>query len=107
MDTENKGSAGSPVPLTLISLGIWLPIIGTAYLSSGPVDPSASTAFGGGTVILAQIEIFAIIFLLVYAFAIKPWRLSKRVRAVFYVNALAAVVAAIGIIVTLANISLQ
>ncbi|KTB58548.1 hypothetical protein [Pseudomonas syringae] len=103
MDTENKARPFNPVPLGLISLGIWLPIIGAAYLSQGPADPSGSTAFGGGTVILAQIEIFAVIFLLLYAIAIKPWRLTKGVRTVFYINAVAAVIAAITIITTLAR----
>ncbi|KPC34576.1 Uncharacterized protein ABJ99_4683 [Pseudomonas syringae pv. cilantro] len=103
MDTENKARSFNPVPLGLISLGIWLPIIGAAFLSSGPADPSGSMAFSGGTVILAQIEIFAVIFLLLYAIAIKPWRLSRTVRTVFWINAVAAVVAAITIITTLAR----
>ena len=110
MDTENKARAFNPVPLILISLGIWLPIIGTlltSYLSRDPATPSGPMAFGGAVVLLAQVEIFAIIFLLIYAFAVKPWRLSTTIRAVFSINAVAAVVAAIGIIVTLANISLQ
>ena len=80
MDTENKARPFNPVPLGLISLGVWLPIIGATYLSQGPADASGSTAFGGGTVILAQIEIFAVIFLLLYAIAIKPWRLSRTDR---------------------------
>ncbi|KAA8709988.1 hypothetical protein [Pseudomonas cannabina] len=103
MDTENKARPFNPVPLGLISLGIWLPIIGAAFLSSGPADPSGSMAFSGGTVILAQIEIFAVIFLLLYAIAIKPWRLSRTVRTVFWINAVAAVVAAITIVTTLAR----
>ncbi len=103
LDTENKARPFNPVPLGLISLGIWLPIIGAAFLSSGPADPSGSMAFSGGTVILAQIEIFAVIFLLLYAIAIKPWRLSRTVRTVFWINAVAAVVAAITIITTLAR----
>ncbi|MEX5497661.1 hypothetical protein [Pseudomonas syringae] len=110
MDTENKARALNPVPLILISLGIWLPIIGTLltyYMSRDADALSGSMAFGSTVVLLAQVEIFAIIFLMIYAFAVKPWRLSTTLRTVFSINAVAAVVAAIGIIVTLANISLQ
>ncbi|KPW36450.1 hypothetical protein ALP45_04078 [Pseudomonas coronafaciens pv. atropurpurea] len=102
MNTENKRS---PVPLILISLGIWLPIIYAAltlYVSQGASDQTGA-AFGGMTVILAQVEIFAVIFLLVYAFAIKPWRLSKKVRTAFFINVLGAAFAAITIIITLAR----
>lgn len=110
MDTENKARAFNPVPLILISLGIWLPIIGTLltyYMSRDADALSGSMAFGSAVVLLAQVEIFAIIFLMIYAFAVKPWRLSTTLRTVFSINAVAAVIAAIGIIVTLANISLQ
>ncbi|EGH03440.1 MULTISPECIES: hypothetical protein [Pseudomonas syringae group genomosp. 2] len=110
MDTENQTRPFNPIPLILISLGIWLPIIGTLltyYLSRDADALSGSMAFGSAVVLLAQVEIFAIIFLMIYAFAVKPWRLSRKICTVFSINAVAATVAGIGIVITLANISLQ
>ncbi|KPW63510.1 Uncharacterized protein ALO82_00188 [Pseudomonas syringae pv. broussonetiae] len=67
MDTENQTRPFNPIPLILISLGIWVPIIGallTYYLSRDADGLSGSMALGSAVVLLAQVEIFAIIFLL-------------------------------------------
>ncbi|EKN47266.1 MULTISPECIES: hypothetical protein [Pseudomonas syringae group] len=103
MNTAKKPSFNQYLMLALIGLGIWFPVVWTAlaYAVSSAAEPMT---IGSAIVLLGQLEIFAIIFLLIYAFCFKPWRLSVALRVGFFLNVLGAAVAAVGIIVGLANL---
>jgi len=103
VNTAKKPSFNQYLMLALIGLGIWLPVVWTAlaYAASSAAEPMA---IGSAIVLLGQLEIFAIIFLIIYTFCFKPWRLSVALRVGFFLNVLGAAVAAVGIIVGLANL---
>ncbi len=105
MNTAKKPSFNQYLMLALIGLGIWFPVVWTAlaYAVSSAAEPMT---VGSAIVLLGQLEIFAIIFLIIYTFCFKPWRLSTALRFGFFLNVLGAGIAIVGIIVALANVSL-
>ncbi|QHF04880.1 hypothetical protein N015_21720 [Pseudomonas asturiensis] len=102
MNTAKKTGFNQYLLLALIGLGVWVPVVWTAlaFYASSAESPMK---VGSAIVLLGQLEIFAIIFLVIYAFCFKPWRLSTTARLGFFFNVLGAAAAAVGIIVALAN----
>lgn len=102
MNTVKKTTFNQYLLLALIGLGVWLPVVWTAiaFIASSAASPMT---IGSAVVLLGQLEIFAIIFLIIYAFCFKPWKLSKALRFGFFLNVLGAVAAVIGIVVALAR----
>lgn len=88
MTTEAKNHIGHYFILTLIGLGIWLPISGIAFCIY-VLRTASNLGMGGLTVVgtifsLLCIEFVATGMLLIYAYLKMPWRLSRKIRTVFF-----------------------
>ncbi|MBI6845841.1 hypothetical protein BTW15_27455 [Pseudomonas syringae pv. tomato] len=111
MTTEAKNHIGHYFILTLIGLGVWLPISGIAFCIY-VLRTASNLGMGGLTVVgtifsLLCIEFVATGMLLIYAYLKKPWRLSRKIRTIFFMHALAAGLTAISAFILFLIIKLQ
>ncbi|KTB86616.1 hypothetical protein ABNM12_07885 [Pseudomonas syringae] len=111
MTTEAENHIGHYFLLTLIGLGIWLPISGIA-LCIYVLQTASNLGMGALTVVgtifsLLGIEFVATGMLLIYAYLKKPWRRSRKIRTVFFIHALAGGLTATSAFVCFLIIKLQ